>query len=774
MLEYISSVFAGYTQLKVLSKDVIGELIQQSLPSDWLNVDCVTWTPGQNGHPSSDWLENIWVYLQQNFQRDLSSFERLPIIPVASKPGGAIDLVPLYSFSGIVMRTMDGLSVENGTEDILKNLGVTVIDELPLFIRAHPLVAELYIFSPSFVGILKALYRICEHTGMDLFAQQLDSLTSAVDKKCLRSLFCRMSPYDLQLRSELRELLQRLPLFETLIPDEYVSSMNVNMAAPAVGLPVSVSRPLIKVTTSESANLATLLGIRQLTVIELLREVIFPDVEDAYYDPDQVQTLMLYVLRHYYSFLEVDTSFVDTLQNLTFLPRRDMFMTAERFYDPTESLLQKLFIGEENFPSGAYADQSVLAVLKDIGLRGIETVEPEDLLETAMQIQDSIEVGSITVEEACSKSEALMEYLLRFPDKLQLQCDDKLLHECLAEVRWVRPQNKRPAFYPESLNWFEATQTFEVPNGMKTACYASVIGSVLPIVPVSRKSELGDIYGWNTSPGLEKIAAHMKYALNCYEPTQKAKYMDLADNVYTELCKYETNEILEAFHSQSVTDWIWHGEGFTTPDNIVFTNPFMDLRPLVFSIPREMERYNVFFELCGVKHECHLPDVLCMIKAKYESESLKYTEEETKRDMHLCVSILNELKSRLTESSDKTVLQEALVIPLLSDCKTLIQMAALNDCTYCDQEWLRQGYDLNDMIEGDEQIRFVHPNVPNTTSEALGVPTLMSRMLDAEELDFSFGQSDSLTHRLNVLLQEYTDGFAVPKELVSGRSSGLC
>ena len=42
----------------------------------------------------------------------------------------------------------------------------------------------------------------------------------------------------------------------------------------------------------------------------------------------------------------------------------------------------------------------------------------------------------------------------------------------------------------------------------------------------------------------------------------------------------------------------------------------------------------------------------------------------------------------------------------------------------------------------------------------------MSRVLDAEELDFSFGQSDSLTHRLNVLLQEYTDGFAVPKELV--------
>ena len=68
--------------------------------------------------------------------------------------------------------------------------------------------------------------------------------------------------------------------------------------------------------------------------------------------------------------------------------------------------------------------------------------------------------------------------------------------------------------------------------------------------------------------------------------------------------------------------------------------------------------------------------------------------------------------------------------------------------------------------EDGSKISLVHPNVPIGTSEALGVPTLMSRMLDAEELDISFGQSDSLTHRLNSLLLEYSDGFAIPKELV--------
>lgn len=77
------------------------------------------------------------------------------------------------------------------------------------------------------------------------------------------------------------------------------------------------------------------------------------------------------------------------------------------------------------------------------------------------------------------------------------------------------------------------------------------------------------------------------------------------------------------------------------------------------------------------------------------------------------------------------------------------------------------GYSTNDLSSLlDEKITLVHANVPNSTSEALGVPTIMSKMLEAEELDYSFGQSDSITNRLNTLLEEYTDGFAIPKELI--------
>ena len=70
-----------------------------------------------------------------------------------------------------------------------------------------------------------------------------------------------------------------------------------------------------------------------------------------------------------------------------------------------------------------------------------------------------------------------------------------------------------------------------------------------------------------------------------------------------------------------------------------------------------------------------------------------------------------------------------------------------SEVTYCDTEWLRQGID---MVTFDEQdgIFFIHDNVPVSTAEALHVPTLMSRMLHAEELEITgFGQTQPLTDR---------------------------
>ncbi len=61
---------------------------------------------------------------------------------------------------------------------------------------------------------------------------------------------------------------------------KYVCWQEVDTAAPVNEvLPVHVSRPLVDNSSTHSQTLSSLLGITQLTVIELLKDIVFPDIE---------------------------------------------------------------------------------------------------------------------------------------------------------------------------------------------------------------------------------------------------------------------------------------------------------------------------------------------------------------------------------------------------------------------------------------------------------------------------------------------------------------
>ena len=64
-------------------------------------------------------------------------------------------------------------------------------------------------------------------------------------------------------------------------------------------------------------------------------------------------------------------------------------------------------------------------------------------------------------------------------------------------------------------------------------------------------------------------------------------------------------------------------------------------------------------------------------------------------------------------------------------------------------------------------ISYVHPNISNTTADIFIFP-FYDELLETDDMEIAdeFGQEEKLTFRLNRLLEEYTDGFAVPKELI--------
>ena len=109
--------------------------------------------------------------------------------------------------------------------------------------------------------------------------------------------------------------------------------------------------------------------------------------------------------------------------------------------------------------------------------------------------------------------------------------------------------------------------------------------------------------------------------------------------------------------------------------------------------------------------------------------------------------------------------RDMILIPVETDDSEILRLVPIDDATFCDTEWLRQGFfpmsfdeqvsRLISMCDKDikmgfkkvcvytlffvllvqDGILFIHSLVPMNTAEELGVPSLMSRMLHAEELN---------------------------------------
>ena len=711
------------------------------------------------------WFEKIWDYLRKHFPDDLSVIEGLTVVPVTID--GEEVVIKLHCGAAAVMAEFEGIVLESAVRTALSKIGVNVVDSLPRFVQHHPAILGHYFLSPTVGGVMKLLISMFEDS-FDELLKLMEVHLSGEDRSQMRKFLSRATLSDLT--KENTSFLSKLPIFEKLSAIkspksvEYTSVSQTNLAVSCDLPPVPISQSFLDLSSLNARNLASLLKINSITLTQLLRNIVFPDVESAFYDADELRKLMTFVLKQYYSCIQEDSDFTQTLRELAFLPKKDgLLVTPDRLYDPDSPLLQDLFLGEDNFPDDEYADASMLAVLREIGLRDSSCIDIYDLLFTAIEIDNMVKSGSLASEKLSRKVNSFVEYLSTETHYLEEIVDEKTLGEMLSGYCWVPRLHCKPYMYPTSLKWFEDDANYFKPNEIVTRDNCSLVGAVMPVMSTSLPPKFLHIFQWDELPPLTLIVQHLKMATNCYIAKEKGKYMSMVTNIYSAFCHYGCEQVANELQSQRIDDWIWHGDGFASLQNVVFDKTFTDLRPYIFSLPEEVESFSNLFTQFGVKRSADLPKVLQMIKLKNESHQ-SVPGIEIKRDLNICVSILNDLKSKLDQNELDEIRNE-LLLPLHDDNQTRLTLAPMHECTYCDTEWLRQGHDVAD-FENEEAIKFVHPNIPNATSESLGVPTLMSRMLDAEELDFSFGQSDSLTHRLNVLLQDYTDGFAIPKELL--------
>ena len=750
---YTFNFLSGFTQLRILRKDDVKSLLPQALPFEWRKGNTVLWYPEDRNHkhPPIEWITVVWRYLQFFFADagDVLSLGKLPLIPL-SMSKTPVTLARLCEPSRIVVKHFYGHCLDDDVSDILVKLGVLIMTDYPSFIGHHPAVLGRFVYPPFVDGVLKAMVVSSIMMTNGKLSDIVRSELSTREKQLLRSFL--VSVGDTHLGPVEYDFLRSLPIFETLAK-KFVSAKDGLCAAPPEPLPITLRRDLVDVSQNDSMAFAYLQGVKILTPVELLCQVVFPDIKRRCYSEKQIDKLMEHVLDRYPSTIRKNAFFKMNLQDLAFVSRQKGRARPCELFDPRNAIVKTLFVHEDVFPSSTYGSPSVLVVLEELGMKGEDDVTVTDLYQSAKMISKFPNLSSLK-----EKSEIILRFLHEDPQKMLELVSGEPLGILLRTIPWVSRQEQRPYGYPPSLPYWkteeEENRRFFKPVELKSHQFANLIGTVMPVVDVDKTESIGQFFGWQDEPPISQVVQHLETAVKCYIQEQKPYFIVMLDEIYRFLGEHH-HDVDEAFDATNVFPWVWNGDGFSLPIHLLATRPSIDLTPYIHCLPLELWQHCRLFNYFGMQKECDLSvlvKVLRMIKAKHDGGSVM-SPSEVKHDLQLSVNILNELASgELPEA-----LQGDILIPTYQEDNSYVRLQPVDSCMYGEQ---------ND----DEEIDYfyVHPNVPNVTAERLGVPSITNRLLDADELAIGeeFGQGEKLTTRLNRLLEEYTDGFSVLKELI--------
>ena len=671
-----------------------------------------------------------------------------------------VTLARLCYPSRVVVKRLNDDSLDDTLTNVLRKLGVIIMSDFPSYVRHHPAVLGTFVHPPSVQGVFKAMVVSSSQMAAGKFSEIVRTILSANEKCLLRSFLVRVRPS--YVGQAEYNLLCSLPIFQTL-SKKFVSKKEGLCAAIADSLPVSPLRELIDITQHDSKTLAVLLDVKILTPTELLCQIVFPDIQRGKYSGEQIDTLMTYVLENYTREIRKNAIFKQTLRALTFVSKQRGRARASDLFDPRNVILKNLFVSEDVFPTVAYNERSVLVVLEELGMKSEDNITGDDLYQSAKLVS-----GLTHLPTAKRKSGAVLEFLRNNPHKLSESVNGQQLGSLLKDIPWVSRLEERPPNYPPGLAWFEAGsgngKHFFKPTEVKSQNLANLVGTVTPLVKVQPSDQISTYFGWQNLPGLFQVIQQLQNAIRLYSKEEKPLFMVVVNEIYSLLSRLPAKgvDVNRAFDCLEEFDWVWNGNGFSSPSHVLFSKPHIDLTPYIRSLPPDMAKYAKLFYRFGMRERSNpavLVEVLHMIKENYDDGIDLSSALEVKRDLQLSVNILNELASEQLPEE----LKAQIVLPTHTEDNLHLRLEPVEWCMYCHHDWLKR--------EGeDEDIGYfyVHPNVPNSTAERLGVPSLTNRMLDPDELSIGeeFGQEERLTTRLNRLLEEYTDGFSVLKELV--------
>ncbi|XP_078595174.1 sacsin-like isoform X2 [Branchiostoma floridae x Branchiostoma japonicum] len=739
------------TQVRPLSKDLVVKMLPAALPEGWTNATFgpISWTPGQDGHPPLSWLSEMWTWMASY---PLKEFKNIALIPYKyAENDSQLVLLPLRKKRVVYTDHPGEPQLPSSIVRILGQLGFYVIPGRKLDFLDHDDLED-YIVNPTPSGILTLLH------GRE---EDVKQVLSAKEKLALRSFLANLENASLSIRHD--KVLRSLPILKyktdttKSITAKFISAGDASAAAPSdslwpvpEGLPVK--RKLLWPNDSSSQKIIRLLGIPELSMAEFLREDIFPQIPSL---PDsKVEALMTWVLDRMPILQQQMGEFKACVKGIRFVPLQNgTRVTVPELFYPGNQMIKDLFAGENVFPTGTYGEERRLSQLKSLGLK--ESPTRSDIISCALKVP--------VVRDKKRKAKAVFYYIDRKAHEFE-----EYEVEMLESVAWVPCQQHAPDAYPVGLKWYAGENKVTATLAdVSSKTMNTLVGSTMPILDGDPSEDFKSTFEWPKPPPTTKVAQHLQSVIQAYVSSTPARGLGMLFDMTIQIYQYfadrqVTPERLEKKFSRfGLTDWVWHGSAFTSPERVVVSSD-IDLSPYLFVLPSPLtsnERLREFFLQMGVSDTLgdeHVVRVLHDIQQQCgEGKSL------SKSQLDLCIKIIN----FLTKNCSKACTAEGLLVPT-QDNDGETRLAPPEDCMYCESDWLHEeGLDY----KMGRSFRTLHQSISPKMAKLLGIPSLTHRLVQPTALGPGmqlFGQKEPITRRLKTIIDEYKEGPGIFYELI--------
>ncbi|XP_028392630.1 sacsin-like [Dendronephthya gigantea] len=760
------------TQLHHPTSNDIKQLLWQNLPEDWScdhlpQLETVTWDPAAERHPSLAWLELVWKWINENYPSDLSEFNGMPLIPVSvSSPSS---MARLHQNSTIIVseHPLYNETLPNAIRKLLKRSGCVVVEKLPSFVKHDQLFH--YISPPNPSGTLKVLSLAKENV-----VQQL-SVSPAEVKRELCHILSRLDSID----STHRSFIRTLPIFAA-VDERFMLSCQTEQGEQRLVAPRNYSLPedirivdrtkILSSTKNESHRLLEKLGVVMESTASLIMIRLEGFLNSKIGDTEK-DKLMLWILERIEILNhEMPTDFVAFIRKLPCIPTASgKRVPPNQLFDPSDKLLTRLLQdNNEAFPTKQFLEP-MQKRKHELEVRHIENLTVQDVLAVVNQMTkiDS----DIGLED---RGMAVVELLNQRPQLLKEYTANKLpLNFVLRELPWLPRVCDRPKNYPELMPWYDGRKLCK-PSNMRPDSLAILVGATVPVFKEKLISdEVQELLGISADHSVFREVIEQLHLAVVSWRNQTATQLDLGKfeemikKIYMWLSAKSKNAVEHLLQSKGLTQWVWYGNGFTSPEKVALESPFpksINLYPYLFHLPNELYKVKDFLLSFGVKPQFTVDDLLVMlsiIKEKHDNED--GPREDANQDLGQCRAVLEWIVRSCGQLSDER--RSNLLIPVQTASGKL-QLEPCNKCTYCDREFLRRGASE---FEVSTKSFLIHKAIPDDLAGRLRVPRLSSCLAGAKALGIKFkeaGQYEPLTMRLRNILQQYKEGVAIFKEII--------